>query len=71
MTVESNKADKCHNNEIFSGVVNDELDFNFGSYDTSDFSGSLTDRIFDRGCGVTLRDQFLYLGSHSFKRQVR
>ena len=45
----------------FSGVVNDDLDFNYGN------GVSLS-----RGCGVTLHGQFWYLGGKgsTYDRQV-
>ena len=45
----------------FSGVVNNDLDFNYGSGVSA-----------HSGCGVTLRGQFWYLGGHpsTYYRQV-
>ena len=45
----------------FSGVVNDDLDFNYGSGVSA-----------HSGCGVTLRGQFWYLGGDGsmYNRQV-
>ena len=46
-------------NDSVSGAVNDDIDFSYGS-----------ELLFDRGCGVTLRDQFWYFGGYKYKRQV-
>ena len=43
----------------YSGVVNDNLDFEYGSGTEAQY-----------GCGVTLKGQFWYLGGISYKRQV-
>ena len=43
-----------------SGSVNDDINFSYGS-----------ELSFKSGCGVTLRDQFWYLGGRNeYKRQV-
>ena len=42
-----------------SGVVNNDLDFKYGSGTEAKF-----------GCGVSLKGQFWYLGGSSNKRQV-
>ena len=47
-------------NDSISGAVNDEIEFSYGI--------ELSLRY---GCGVTLRDQFWYLGGlNEYKRQV-
>ena len=49
------------NNNTFSGVVNGDLDFNYGSGVAAQY-----------GCGVTLRGEFWYLGGYpsTYYRQV-
>ena len=44
---------------IFSGVVNDDLDFNYGS-EVSVYEG----------CAATLRGQMWYFGGNEIPRQV-
>ena len=47
-------------NDFGSGAINDDIDFSYKS-----------ELYFFQGCGVTLRDQFWYLGGYNqFKRQV-
>ena len=45
---------------IFSGVVNDDLDLNYGS-----------EVSFNFGCAATLRGQMWYFGGRLIPRQVR
>ena len=47
---------------IFSGVVNDDLDFNYGS---ESVYGSV-----HGGCAATLRGQMWYFGGYRTPRQV-
>ena len=46
-------------NDSVSGAVNDDINFSYGSEWSS-----------RKGCGVTLRDQFWYLGGGNDDRQV-
>ena len=54
---------RSFSNFISSGVVDDNLDF---QYDEN----MLNENVLKSGCGATLRDQFWHFGGEYYKRQV-